>query len=78
MAAARHYLSFFQGRMPGWSAPEQFDATSEVKPPADIFALGVLFYQLLTGKKPFEGANQWLTDLTQACLLGFGSQDHQP
>lgn len=46
-----------RGGTPGWSAPEQFNGLNEVKPPADIFALGVLFYQMLTGVAPFEGAS---------------------
>ncbi|MFM1821957.1 MAG: Serine/threonine-protein kinase PknB [Planctomycetota bacterium] len=38
----------------GWSAPEQFEAHAEVGPSADVFALGVLLYNLLTGVLPFD------------------------
>lgn len=42
------------GGTPGWSAPEQFDARGEVGPSADVFALGALLYNLLTGVLPFD------------------------
>lgn len=45
------------GGTPGWSAPEQFRAGAEVGGSADVFALGVLLYELLTGRRPFEGAS---------------------
>lgn len=37
-----------------YSSPEQFRG-EELGPASDIFSLGVLFYQLLTGRHPFEG-----------------------
>jgi eukaryotic-like serine/threonine-protein kinase len=40
---------------PGYMAPEQYAATT-IDHRADIFAAGVVFYQLLTGKKPFVGS----------------------
>jgi serine/threonine protein kinase len=40
---------------PGYMAPEQYAATT-IDHRADIFAAGVVFYQLLTGKKPFTGS----------------------
>jgi serine/threonine protein kinase len=45
------------GGTPGWSAPEQFEPGSEVGASADVFALGVLFYNMLTDTTPFDGAS---------------------
>ena len=40
---------------PEYMAPEQVTG-GEVGPPADIYALGVVLYEALTGKTPFPGA----------------------
>ncbi|MBV6498647.1 MAG: Serine/threonine-protein kinase PknD [Prosthecobacter sp.] len=37
---------------PDYAAPEQYDAKSEIDHRADIYALGVMFYQMLTGQIP--------------------------
>ncbi|HYN89533.1 MAG TPA: serine/threonine-protein kinase, partial [Ardenticatenaceae bacterium] len=39
---------------PAYMAPEQIEG-NDVGPPADIYALGVVAYEMLAGKVPFQG-----------------------
>jgi serine/threonine protein kinase len=48
---ASHY-TFARGGTLGYMAPEQF--AGEISPACDIFALGVILYQLCTGRLPFR------------------------
>lgn len=40
---------------PSYMAPEQFKDSKNVDRRADIYSLGVMLYEMLTGKKPFPG-----------------------
>jgi len=46
---------------PAYMAPEQFDLTQNITRAADIYALGIVFYEMITGIRPFE--NRFSKDL---------------
>jgi serine/threonine protein kinase/Tol biopolymer transport system component len=46
---------------PEYMSPEQAQGLSEIGPPTDIYALGIVVYQMLTGALPFSGETTMMT-----------------
>ncbi len=53
---------------PSYMAPEQFENTRNVDLRADIYSIGVMLYETVTGKKPFPGG--FSADLVAAIQKG--------
>jgi serine/threonine protein kinase len=55
---------------PAYMAPEQLRAQVPLTPATDVHALGVILYELLTGRRPFQGST--MVELFQQLL------EHEP
>jgi len=53
---------------PHYMAPEQLEGERELTPQADVWALGVILYEALTGQLPFDGSS--LTEVMAKVLNG--------
>ncbi|MBZ0171252.1 MAG: serine/threonine protein kinase, partial [Phycisphaerales bacterium] len=47
------WIAVPRGGTPGYSAPELLTSQHDINPSADVFSLGVMLYELLTGRTPF-------------------------
>jgi len=69
-ASSRTHTGIIKGT-PYYMSPEQAKGM-KVGGPSDIFSLGVVFYQLLTGRLPFAGANM------ASIMYQITTEDHRP
>lgn len=52
---------------PSYMAPEQIRGQHRLRPQADLYSAGVLFYEMLSGRLPFAGADVFAIGYQHAC-----------
>jgi len=63
---------------PAYMSPEQAEGTATVDGRSDLYALGVLGYQMLTGRVPFSGGNAMAVMLKHATERPYPIADLRP
>ncbi len=63
---------------PAYMSPEQLRDSSSVDGRSDVWALGVILHELLSGHHPFEAANQAAVGARIACGRALPLTDHWP
>ena len=53
---------------PAYMSPEQFSSKKEVTYQSDIYSLGVVFYEMITGVRPFK--NEYSTEVLDSIVRG--------
>eukprot|EP01017_Pseudomicrothorax_dubius_P033728 TRINITY_DN4543_c0_g1_i2.p1 TRINITY_DN4543_c0_g1~~TRINITY_DN4543_c0_g1_i2.p1 ORF type:complete len:154 (-),score=27.28 TRINITY_DN4543_c0_g1_i2:12-473(-) len=61
---------------PGYVAPEVFTSTGPYSPVCDIFSLGIVFYNMLTGLSPFDDEDgNVILQKNKECSIDFDNPD---
>ncbi len=63
---------------PHYVAPEQAMSSARVVPQSDLYAVGVILYQIFTGQRPFEGAEPLEIAMKQMSELPPSPQEIRP
>lgn len=63
---------------PHYVAPEQAMSSARVVPQSDLYAVGVILYQMFTGQRPFEGAEPLEIALKQMSELPTAPHEIRP